>query len=160
MSDGTAHGLDETLPEARDPQAGACIIYHDGACPLCRAEIALYRRMTPDRPVHFVDVSTAPPEARVAEDLTGADAMKRFHVRDPDGRLLSGAEAFALLWRNYRGFRWLGRLVQLPVIGAIAEGAYRVFLVTIRPLMQRFVRWRAARRGETCRGERLADGRR
>lgn len=58
----------------------------------------------------FVDVSTAPPEAQVAANLTGADAMKRFHLRDPEGRLLSGAEAFGLLWRNYAGVRLLGRV--------------------------------------------------
>lgn len=149
MRDTGTHGP-ETTPAARDPEAAACTIYHDGACPLCRAEIALYRRMQPDRPMEFVDVSTAPPQAQVAADLTGADAMRRFHVRDPDGRLVSGAEAFGLLWRNYEGFRWLGRLVQVRPIGWIAEGAYRLFLVTVRPLMQRVVRWWSRRKAATA----------
>jgi predicted DCC family thiol-disulfide oxidoreductase YuxK len=127
------------------PEAPACTIFHDGSCPLCRAEIAFYRRRTPDVPMRFVDVSTAAPDEWVAEGLRGADAMRRFHVRDQDGRLTSGAEAFGLLWRNHAGFRWLGRLVRLPVIGAMAELAYRCFLVTLRPVVQWVLRTRAER---------------
>lgn len=127
---------------ARDPSAAACTIYHDGSCPLCRAEISLYRRLTPDRPVEFVDVSETAPDASIADDLDGRTAMGRFHVRDESGRLHSGADGFGVLWRRYRGFRWLGRLVSLPVVGWIAEGAYRVFLVTLRPLVQRIMRAR------------------
>jgi predicted DCC family thiol-disulfide oxidoreductase YuxK len=135
---------------ARDPGADPCTVYHDGSCPLCRAEISLYRRLTPDRPMRFVDVSTTAPDDVVSGDLCGADAMARFHVRDPDGRLVSGAEAFGVLWRNYRGFRWLGHLVRWPVIGWLTEGAYRLFLVTVRPLLQRAMRAREARRADAA----------
>lgn len=100
----------------------------------------MYRRLEPDRPVEFVDVSAVAPDQAVAADLTGAQAMRRFHVRGPDGRLRDGAEAFGLLWRQYRGFRWLGRLMRVPSVRWLAEGAYRVFLLTVRPALQWLVR--------------------
>lgn len=136
-------------PSALDasPETACLTVYHDGACPLCEAEIALYRRIAPVRPVRFVDVSVISPDARIDGDLTGAEAMRRFHVRDFDGRLLSGARAFALLWRQYPGTRWLGKLLQVPVLLWLAELGYRGFLVAVRPLLQRLVRtWRGVHR--------------
>lgn len=117
-------------------------VYYDASCPLCRREIALYRgRAEAD----FVDVSDA---SNVPPDLSPEAAMGRFHVREDD-RLLSGAAAFAALWRGTRGFRWLGRLAALPVIRPALEGLYRAFLV-IRPAIQRRVQ-KATGEGAACR---------
>jgi len=71
-------------------------VYYDGACPLCRREIHVYRRMTPHAPVEFREVSGFAPEEAVAPDLDGATAMRRFHVRDADGALRDGAERVVL----------------------------------------------------------------
>lgn len=107
-------------------------VYYDASCPLCRREIALYR----DRAVAaFVDVSNP---ANVPPDLAPEVAMARFHVRE-DGTLLSGAAAFAALWRATRGFRTLGRVAALPVVRPTLEALYRAFLV-VRPWIQRRVR--------------------
>ena len=65
--------------------------------------------------------------------------MARFHVRLPSGELLSGAAAFAALWRSMPGWRWLGRLASLPGVTPVLELAYKGFL-RIRPGMQRFAR--------------------
>ena len=124
--------------------SGSLSVYFDGACPLCTAEIAVYRRRSED--VAFVDVSD--PATGLPADLPRALALSRFHVREPDGELLSGAAAFAALWRRTPGFRWLGRLAALPGLSLLFEGAYRGFLV-IRPAIQRLVR-RAGRASDGC----------
>lgn len=124
---------------APDEAAGARrpSVYFDGGCPLCRAEISLYRNQGAE--ADFIDVSTgenAPPEV-------GCDAaLKRFHVRRADGILLSGAAAFAELWKATPGWRLLGRIGALPPFVWIGEGLYRAFLV-IRPAIQKAVRARA-----------------
>jgi predicted DCC family thiol-disulfide oxidoreductase YuxK len=134
--------VDRGSPASPQPaDAGPChgtTVFFDGSCPLCRREIAVYRARLEGGPVAFTDVSavTGP---RVAADLSRQDAMARFHVRAADGRLLSGAAAFAYLWRETPGFRTLGRLAALPVVLPLLEMGYRGTLV-IRPWLQRQVR--------------------
>ncbi|MEM7074918.1 MAG: DUF393 domain-containing protein [Pseudomonadota bacterium] len=110
-------------------------VYYDGACPLCSAEIAHYARRDEAGAVHFEDISRE--DADPGRGLSRADALARFHARRADGTLLSGAAAFAELWRLTPGWRWLGRLARLPGLTPLMDMAYRGFL-TLRP---RVVRW-------------------
>ena len=72
-------------------------VYFDGSCPLCRREIAFYRRLRGAERLQWLDVSAGAP---LGQDLSCEAAMRRFHVRDAQGRLLSGGAAFARLWRD------------------------------------------------------------
>jgi predicted DCC family thiol-disulfide oxidoreductase YuxK len=122
-------------------------VYYDGGCPLCRAEIGHYRRCEGAERLSFVDVGRGAPAAQLGAGLDREAALRRFHVRDESGRLVSGAAAFARLWQTLPNWRWLGRLVTLRVLGrrpllAVAEVAYRLFL-PLRPYLARLV----ARRG-------------
>lgn len=116
-------------------------VFFDGACPLCTAEIGLYQKCAGAERVAFVDVSAAP-DAPVAPGLSRGDAMKRFHVMHPDGRIQSGGRAFADLWAILPGWARLGRAFQSRAAGAVLELAYRAFL-PVRPYLQRIVRARS-----------------
>ena len=113
-------------------------VYFDGSCPLCRREIALYRRQRGAERLAWVDVS-AP--AALGEGLSCEAAMRRFHVREAQGRLLSGGAAFARLWRALPGWRVLGWVFAGPPLSWALEAAYRVFL-PLRPRLQRWLRRR------------------
>ena len=81
---------------------------------------------------------------RLGAEMTLHDAaMRRFHVREASGRLLSGGAAFARLWRALPGWRLLGWLMAWPPMSWALELAYRAFL-PLRPRLQRLVRrwWR------------------
>jgi demethoxyubiquinone hydroxylase (CLK1/Coq7/Cat5 family) len=112
-------------------------VMYDGACPLCRREIALYRGLVPLQPVCWLDISDGstrlPPGASPCDR---ASYLARFHVQRADGLLFSGAAAFIQLWRLLPGWRWLGRLGSVPGATAVLEVAYRLFL-RLRPAMQR-----------------------
>lgn len=120
------------------PSNADLTVFYDGACPLCRSEIGLYRKCGGAERVAFIDVATVS-AGDVAEGLDKSAALARFHVQTADGQLHSGAAGFAQLWITLPGWRWLGRLAQLPGIGSVAEVIYCGFLV-VRPGIQWF--WR------------------
>ena len=115
-------------------QVQSCDVFFDGECPLCRAEIGLYQRSGAD--ARFTDIAH---DGAAPEEIGREAALKRFHVRRADGRLVSGAAAFAELWKATPGWRWLGRLAARPPFVWIGEGLYRAFLL-IRPGIQALAR--------------------
>ncbi|WP_397542863.1 DCC1-like thiol-disulfide oxidoreductase family protein [Roseovarius salis] len=127
----------------RPDAAGRLTVYHDGSCPLCAMEIAHYADQDDAGRLAFVDVSE--PGAEPGADLTRHAAMRRFHVRRSDGTLLSGAAAFAEIWRTLPRWRIAGRVAALPGVTAALEGVYRLFL-PVRPYLSRLAGRLARRR--------------
>ena len=110
-------------------------VYFDGSCTLCRAEIRYYRRNDQDRALCFVDISetgAVPPEG-----ITQERAMKRFHVRASNGRVLTGAAAFVEVWARLPRWRWAARAASLPGAMLALELGYRTFL-PVRPFLSGF----------------------
>jgi predicted DCC family thiol-disulfide oxidoreductase YuxK len=114
------------------PASPACTVYFDGACPVCRREIAHYRAKPGAENLRWVDASVADAYA-LGPDLDGERALARFHVRSADGSLVSGAAAFASLWQQLPAYAWLGRIAAWPPVLAVLEAGYRAFL-RLRPL--------------------------
>jgi predicted DCC family thiol-disulfide oxidoreductase YuxK len=110
----------------------ALTVWYDAACPLCAREIALMRRLVPEGQVAFVDVSA--PGAACPIDR--AALLARFHAQEAGGPLLSGAAAFAAMWRQTRLLRPLGVVARSPAALALLERLYRAFL-RVRPRVQR-----------------------
>ncbi len=110
-------------------------VWHDGDCPLCRAEIALIRRLDRRGAIHFVDVTKADADAC---PLDRGALLARFHANE-DGQLLSGAAAFAAMWRAIPLLRPLGLVARSPTVLRTFETAYIGFL-RVRPTIQRLVR--------------------
>jgi predicted DCC family thiol-disulfide oxidoreductase YuxK len=115
----------------------ALTVYFDGGCPLCRREIAFWQRRRGADAIDWIDL-TALPGDHVRADLTKEDAVRRFHVARPDGRLLSGARAFAAMWSVLPATRIAGRAMALPGIVQVLDAAYALML-KVRPL------WRPVR---------------
>ena len=122
------------VSDSNAPVAPLTVLY-DGACPLCRREIGLYRGLQSNTPLCFSDVSD--PASAVPNGTTREQLMARFHVRASDGRLLSGAAAFLALWAALPGWRWLAEVGRLPGAAWAMERVYRLFL-RVRPTMQRW----------------------
>jgi predicted DCC family thiol-disulfide oxidoreductase YuxK len=114
-------------------------VWFDGACPLCLTEIAVMRRLDRANRIEFVDATDGTGSCPVDR----ADLLARFHARE-DGVLLSGAAAFAAMWRAIPLLRPLGMLARSPWVLAMFERAYRVFL-RHRPRLQRIAARRSSR---------------
>lgn len=113
---------------------GKITVYYDGACPLCRAELAHYTKRDVEGRLALVDVSV--PDAPLPDDLDADSAKARFHVMTRDGRLLSGAAAFAQVWRQVPGWGAAARIAAVPGVTPLLEAAYRGFL-RLRPMIVR-----------------------
>ena len=111
------------------------IVWYDGACPLCRREIALMRRLDRRGAIRFIDVAVG---AEAACPLDRETLLARFHASE-NGRILSGAAAFAAMWRAIPLLRPFGLAARAPVVLAGLEAAYRVFL-KVRPRLQALAR--------------------
>ncbi|MEL6370902.1 MAG: DUF393 domain-containing protein [Pseudomonadota bacterium] len=112
-------------------------VYFDGGCPLCRKEIEFYRRMRGADAINWLDL-TQSNDSDLCDGLTCEIALKRFHIRNRNGTILSGADAFIALWKELPSTRWLGHVIGLPGLRQIAELAYRAFL-PVRPYLQKAV---------------------
>ena len=109
-------------------------MYYDGGCPLCRREVAHYRRLDRAGRVRWMDIACDSGEI----DALGVplqQAMARLHVRERSGRLVSGAWAFAAVWDELPHYHWLARLVRTLHLLPLIDVAYR-----------RFADWRFQRR--------------
>ena len=110
------------------------LVWFDGGCPLCRREIALVRRLDRRHAIIFLDVA----REDVACPIDRAALLTRLHALE-DGRMLSGAAAFAAMWRAIPWFRPLGLAARNPCVLATLETLYCRFL-KLRPKLQRLAR--------------------
>lgn len=114
-------------------------VWHDGNCSLCRREIALMRRLDVRGAIEFVDAtgpSTCP--------LDRTEMLARFHAREADGPLLSGAAAFAAMWRAIPVLRLLGEAARNRLVLSVLERLYLRFL-RMRPHLKGWLSRREAR---------------
>ncbi len=116
------------------PVAARVTVWFDADCPLCAREIALMRRLDKRGAIEFAAIQDGGQCPLDRETL-----LERFHARDRNGALLSGAAAFAAMWREIPLLKPLGVAGKWPPFLALLEFTYRGFL-RIRPRLQRFAR--------------------
>ena len=110
-------------------------VWFDGACSLCTREIALMRKLDTARAISFIDATSQTSLC----PLNPAELLQRFHVEE-NGKLLSGAAAFAAMWRAIPVLRPLGLAARNAMVLALLEKLYTVFLRQ-RPKFQRLTNW-------------------
>lgn len=102
-------------------------VYYDGGCPVCIREVGFYRRRRGAEDIRWVNLAQCE-DSELGADLGRDAAYARLHARARDGRLLSGAHAFAALWQALPAFRLAGRVAALPGVVQVLDWGYRGFL--------------------------------
>lgn len=102
-------------------------VYFDGACPVCAKEIDFYRRQPGAETLAWVDAASCP-EGDLGSDLDRDAALRRFHVRRPDGSLAAGAAGFAAVWQRLPRFALAGRVASWGPVRVSLDLAYAAFL--------------------------------
>lgn len=120
-------------PQRPATKPGRLVVWYDNACPLCRREIYLMRRLDRRGAIDFVDVAAANSrDCPVSPD----EMLARLHARE-DGNLVHGAAAFAAMWRAIPVLRPLGLAARNGTVLALLEYVYCRFR-RLRPRLQRF----------------------
>lgn len=91
------------------------------------------RRLDRRGAIAFIDLH----QSQATCPIDRAAALQRFHAEE-DGRLVSGAAAFAAMWRAIPLLRPLGLAARHPRVLRLLERLYRAFL-KVRPRLQRLL---------------------
>lgn len=89
------------------------------------------RRLDRRGAIRFVDLEQVEPAACPVDR---GELLARFHASE-NGRIVSGADAFAAMWRAIPLLRPFGLAFQGPFASALLERCYRAFL-RARPALQ------------------------
>lgn len=104
-------------------------VYYNSACPVCKAGIENQQcRMggQDGGDVEWIDIHLKP---ELASDA-GSDLetiRERLHVRDADGSVLVGADAFAALFQRTAGQKWMAKFLAVPGIHWLGQISYNGF---------------------------------
>lgn len=93
------------------------ILYYDGACPLCTAEVSHLKKIA-DSAIDFLDVH--------ALELDQAETEKRLrvlHLETSSGDVLQGLDATVAAWQHTR-WRLLFRWLRWPLIRQVTDAVY------------------------------------
>jgi predicted DCC family thiol-disulfide oxidoreductase YuxK len=119
------------MSEMAAQKAPTVTVWYDGQCPLCLREIRMMRRLDRRRAIEFIDV-----HSQGACPLDKKTLLARFHARESNQPMVSGAAAFAAMWRAIPVLRPLGLMARFKWVQSALEFAYVGFL-RVRPWLQR-----------------------
>lgn len=101
-------------------------VFYDGKCGICAKEIRYYSVIAPSRTFNWQDITVSADLLKQC-GISLSQGLKILHALDDHGVLHTGVDAFLLIWRQLSGWRWLSRLVSLPIVYSIARLAYSLF---------------------------------
>jgi predicted DCC family thiol-disulfide oxidoreductase YuxK len=118
-------------------------VFYNSACPVCRAGVESQRGSMEAcglNNVEWIDVHQNP-EAVKEVGASLEQVRERLYVKDEQGNIKIGADAFAELWTRTSKQRWMGRLIRLPIVRSVARLAYNVFARYLYRWNRRKKRW-------------------
>lgn len=101
-------------------------IYFDGACYLCSSEMNHYRKKDLKKNFDFIDISQANFDAS-SEGLDPEKVMKIMHVKDAQGKIYTGVDAFLEIWKLLPWYKQLVPIAQLYGVKQLLCFGYIVF---------------------------------
>jgi predicted DCC family thiol-disulfide oxidoreductase YuxK len=101
-------------------------VFYDGKCGLCSKEINHYRKIAPDGIFDWQDI-TISDDGLKKKGISLSEGLKLLHASDNNKKLHVGMDAFILIWKQLKRWRFLAILVSLPIIRQMANFAYRSF---------------------------------
>ena len=98
-------------------------VYYNNSCKICKTEIDLYKKQKIDE-IEWVDITDGSPITKYTGNNSKA-LLRRLHIEEK-GKIIGGAEAFLILWKNIPKYRFLYRILKLPIIFSIFNVSYEI----------------------------------
>ena len=98
-------------------------VYFNNSCNICRAEINLYKKQN-IKDIEWIDIT----DNKSAELETLKDdraLLRRLHIKDGE-KVISGAEAFLLVWKKIPKYRFLYAFFKTPIIFTLFSYFYEI----------------------------------
>ncbi len=111
------------------------VIYFDGLCMACSAEINHYKNLIGSENFDFIDI-TLPDFQATEHGLDPHKVHRVMHVRDTNGTLHEGVDAFRTIWKHIPRYQFLARLSEHKIFRKGLELGYKGFS-TVRPYLPR-----------------------
>ena len=102
---------------------GIMKVFFNNSCSICRAEINLYKKEQVEG-IDWVDI-TRNKKAEAETKKKDKSLLRRLHVKK-DGKIYEGAEAFLLIWNKIPKYRFLFKILSLPIIFNLFSMFYEV----------------------------------
>ena len=99
-------------------------ILYDGQCSLCQRAIARLRRRDTRHRLTFMDLHSVD-VSRIHPSLTTEACLRDMHLVTPQGRVLSGFDAFRHIAAQLPAWRWWAPLLRVPPVPVIGRLIYR-----------------------------------
>ena len=131
--------------------AAQTLVFYDGACPLCSAEMNILRRWDHAERLSLIDIAAPDYEER-AWPVARADMNALLHVRLPDGRWQTGMAATRHVYRAL-GRGWMLAFTGWPLLSRVFDHAYAWFARHRMPISARIGKYLGAPRctRDACR---------
>ena len=98
-------------------------VYFNNSCSICRTEINEYKKHSKDR-IEWVDISTYKNSESETDKKTD-ELYRRMHVLE-NGKIISGAESFLIIWKQIPKYNFLCKIFKNPVIFPLFNVVYEI----------------------------------
>ena len=98
-------------------------VYFNNSCKICKAEIDLYKKEGIED-IDWIDITNN----QIAEKETSKNTkelLRRLHIKK-DEKVISGAEAFLVLWQKIPRYKFLYIILKLPLIFNLFSFVYEI----------------------------------
>ena len=98
-------------------------VYFNNSCKICKAEIDLYKKEKVQE-IDWVDI-TNNDLAEKETSKNSKELLRRLHVKEGE-KIIQGAEAFLILWKNIPKYKFLYKFFKLPIIFNLFSVGYEL----------------------------------
>ena len=98
-------------------------VYFNNSCNICRAEINLYKKQN-IKDIEWIDI-TDNKSAELETQKNDKALLRRLHVKDGK-KVISGAEAFLLVWKKIPKYKFLYTFFKIPIIFTLFSYFYEI----------------------------------